>query len=88
MAMLEGPDGRAQGIDIRNKLVIIGGTGVGKSALTLRFVKGHFPEFHGTTIGASFLTQTVKVDEKYYKFEIWVSHSKTIHFTHTLKIFV
>jgi len=53
------------------KLVLLGESAVGKSSLVLRFVKGQFHEFQESTIGASFLTQTVCLDDTTVKFEIW-----------------
>ena len=53
------------------KVVLLGESAVGKSSLVLRFVKRQFSEFHETTIGAAFLTQTVQVDDTTVKFEIW-----------------
>jgi Ras-related protein Rab-5C len=53
------------------QLVLVGDTAVGKSSLVLRFVKRQFFEYQESTIGASFLTQTVKLDACNVKFEIW-----------------
>ncbi|CAG5126608.1 unnamed protein product [Candidula unifasciata] len=53
------------------KLVLLGDTGVGKSSLALRFARGQFPTHCETTIGAAFLTQTVKVQGKNIKLDIW-----------------
>lgn len=54
------------------KLVLLGESAVGKSCLVLRFVKGQFSENQESTIGAAFLTQTVRIDEQTaVKFEIW-----------------
>lgn len=62
------------------KLVLLGESAVGKSSLVLQFVKGQFDDYRESTIGAAFLTQTVKVDQPenssstnlhYIKFEIW-----------------
>ena len=59
------PNGPAAGNKIcQFKLVLLGESAVGKSSLVLRFVKGQFHEYQESTIGAAFLTQTVK-------FEIW-----------------
>ena len=54
-----------------SQLVLVGDTAVGKSSLVLRFVKRQFFEYQESTIGASFLTQTVKLDTCNVKFEIW-----------------
>lgn len=53
------------------KLVLLGDSAVGKSSLVLRFVKKQFFEFQESTIGASFLTQTVALPDCIVKFEIW-----------------
>ncbi|GIX65376.1 ras-related protein Rab-5C, putative [Babesia caballi] len=53
------------------KLVILGDTSVGKSCLVGRFVKNTFLEFQESTIGAAFMTQSVKFDDYTVKFEIW-----------------
>jgi len=54
------------------KLVLLGDAGVGKTALAVQFVKGQFNEFTESTIGASFMNQTVTLpDETLIKFQIW-----------------
>ena len=53
------------------KLVLLGESSVGKSSLVMRFVKGVFLNYQESTIGASFLTQTVSLDTGIIKFEIW-----------------
>ncbi|KLO20189.1 ras-domain-containing protein [Schizopora paradoxa] len=54
------------------KLVLLGESAVGKSSLVLQFVKQQFDEYRESTIGAAFLTQTVKVEDgSNVKFEIW-----------------
>lgn len=53
------------------KLVLLGESSVGKSSLCLQFVKGQFDDYRESTIGAAFLTQTVKVEQGFIKFEIW-----------------
>lgn len=55
----------------QQKLVLLGESGVGKSTLVIRFVKGRFVEHQESTIGAAFLTQTVCVNDVTVKFEIW-----------------
>ena len=61
----------AQQSQTQAKLVLLGDMGAGKSSLVLRFVKGQFFEHQESTIGASFMTQTVTVDDHVVKFEIW-----------------
>ena len=53
------------------KLVLLGDSAVGKSSCVSRFVKNEFIEHQQPTIGAAFLTQTVKLDDVVIKFEIW-----------------
>ena len=58
---------------VKIKLVLLGESAVGKTALALRFAEGQFCETQKPTIGASFLTKTVSPgpDDKKVKFEIW-----------------
>jgi small GTP-binding protein len=53
------------------KLVLLGDSSVGKSSLTLRFVRNQFDEHQESTIGAAFLTQTLLMSDCTAKFEIW-----------------
>lgn len=67
------------------KLVLLGESAVGKSSIVQRFVKNSFDEFRESTIGAAFLTQSIKLtkdeiinnngdincDDIIIKFEIW-----------------
>ncbi|KAL3523492.1 hypothetical protein ACH5RR_016326 [Cinchona calisaya] len=58
--------------NIRIKLVLLGDSGVGKSCIVLRFVRGQFDPTSKVTIGASFLSQTIALqDSVTVKFEIW-----------------
>ncbi|EPZ35237.1 vacuolar protein sorting-associated protein 21 [Rozella allomycis CSF55] len=56
---------------IQIKLVLLGEAAVGKSSLVLRFVNNDYQENKEPTIGAAFLTQKCKVQDKIIKFEIW-----------------
>lgn len=54
------------------KLVLLGDAGVGKSSLAQRFVANHFKPYCETTIGASFLSKILEVDEgRLIKCQIW-----------------
>ncbi|KAJ6720237.1 DRAB5-RELATED [Salix viminalis] len=54
------------------QLVLLGDSGVGKSCIVLRFVRGQFDPTSKVTIGASFLSQTIALqDSTTVKFEIW-----------------
>ncbi|KAL9265639.1 Ras-related protein [Drosera capensis] len=61
--------------DVKNlkvKLVLLGDSGVGKSCIVLRFVRGQFDPTSKVTVGASFLSQTIALqDSTTVKFEIW-----------------
>eukprot|EP00164_Ancoracysta_twista_P002042 GFYU01002690.1.p1 GENE.GFYU01002690.1~~GFYU01002690.1.p1 ORF type:complete len:204 (-),score=42.57 GFYU01002690.1:416-1027(-) len=53
------------------KVVLLGDSGVGKSSLVLRFVANHFKNYSESTIGASFLSKTIFVDDAAIKYQIW-----------------
>lgn len=53
------------------RIVVLGDYSVGKSSLTLQYVKNEFNPNEESTIGAAFLTKTVLFKENYIKFEIW-----------------
>ncbi|EFC43135.1 rab family small GTPase [Naegleria gruberi] len=53
------------------KLILLGSSSTGKTNLVLRFVRGYFSEHEESTIGAAFLTQTVPLEDRVVKFEIW-----------------
>ena len=59
-------------VDAREvKVVLLGDTGVGKSSLVLRFVTNSFKSYSESTIGASFMSKLITVDNKPIKFQIW-----------------
>lgn len=53
------------------KYIIVGDSGVGKSALLLNFTDKRFRAVHDVTIGVEFGTKTVVVDKKPVKIQIW-----------------
>ncbi|EDV25532.1 uncharacterized protein TRIADDRAFT_50216 [Trichoplax adhaerens] len=53
------------------KLCLLGDAGVGKSSLVLRFVCDTFNACSESTIGASFMSKTIEVNEQSYKYQIW-----------------
>ena len=53
------------------KVVLLGDAGVGKSSLLRRFVQDVFEEDSEPTMGAAFLSRTVKTGEKAVRFNIW-----------------
>jgi Ras-related protein Rab-5C len=56
---------------IHFKCVLLGNSGVGKSCLTLRFVRDEYSEGQETTIGAAFLTKNVFLEDANVRIEIW-----------------
>lgn len=53
------------------KVIILGESGVGKTALLHQYVNGKFIEEHKATIGADFLTKELQVDDKMVTLQIW-----------------
>eukprot|EP01114_Cavostelium_apophysatum_P020329 TRINITY_DN6787_c0_g1_i1.p1 TRINITY_DN6787_c0_g1~~TRINITY_DN6787_c0_g1_i1.p1 ORF type:complete len:1084 (-),score=265.41 TRINITY_DN6787_c0_g1_i1:21-3155(-) len=53
------------------KLVLVGNSGVGKSALLARFTRDTFDPSHRSTIGVEFATKTIEVEGKKIKLQIW-----------------
>ncbi|KAI9485283.1 MAG: ras-like GTP-binding protein RYL2 [Benjaminiella poitrasii] len=53
------------------KVVILGSTGVGKTSVALRFVKNTFSSNGTSTIGASFMTKKLTVDDCSVRLQIW-----------------
>jgi len=62
-------DGR--GPQINAKIVILGSSGVGKTALSVRYCEGSFNSQSKATIGASFLTKNVTLDNVRLKLQLW-----------------
>ncbi|XP_053552205.1 ras-related protein Rab-7a-like [Bombina bombina] len=53
------------------KLLLLGNSGVGKSALMNQYVNSRFSNHYRATIGADFLTKELRVDDKYVTVQIW-----------------
>ncbi|XP_021717668.1 ras-related protein RABF1-like [Chenopodium quinoa] len=67
-----GTEGPSDAKNLKVKLVLLGDSGVGKSCIVLRFVRGQFDPTSKVTVGASFLSQTIALqDSTTVKFEIW-----------------
>jgi len=60
-------DGKAREV----KVVLLGDTGVGKSSLVLRFVTNNFRPYSESTIGASFMSKMIVVNDTPIKYQIW-----------------
>jgi Ras-related protein Rab-5C len=56
---------------MNRKLVILGDSSVGKSCIVHRLLTNDFIEFHESTIGSSFSTQSITVNGQTVNFEIW-----------------
>ena len=57
--------------DFLFKIVLIGDSGVGKSNLLSRFTRNEFDLETKTTIGVEFATNTIVIDGKTIKAQIW-----------------
>lgn len=53
------------------KVVLLGDAGVGKSSLLRRFVQDAFGDDSEPTMGAAFLSRTIRVGDKSIHFNIW-----------------
>ncbi|KAI0361752.1 GTP-binding protein ypt5 [Trametes cingulata] len=56
---------------VQVKLVLLGEAAVGKSSIVLRFVSNEFQPNKEPTIGAAFLTQKCRLDDRVLRYEIW-----------------
>ncbi|KAF9015309.1 GTP-binding protein ypt5 [Cyathus striatus] len=56
---------------VQVKLVLLGEAAVGKSSIVLRFVSNEFQPNKEPTIGAAFLTQKCRLEDRILRYEIW-----------------
>jgi len=56
---------------IQVKLVLLGEAAVGKSSIVMRFVNNEFQNNKEPTIGAAFLTQKCRFEDRVLRYEIW-----------------
>ncbi|KAJ3439536.1 ras-related protein rab-5c [Anaeramoeba flamelloides] len=56
---------------LRFKIVLLGESGVGKTSIVLRFTANRFHETMSPTIGASFLNESIQVEETEINLQIW-----------------
>lgn len=54
-----------------HKVVIIGNSGVGKSAVIDRILRDRFDEYNVSTIGAAFSIKKIAINEKIIELQIW-----------------
>jgi GTPase SAR1 family protein len=52
------------------KVVLLGDQAVGKSSLVLRFVTNSFDKYSESTIGASFMSKVILVDNTSIKYQV------------------
>lgn len=53
------------------KIILVGDQAVGKTSLVRRFTTGKFEQQYKTTIGVDFTVQTLQLDGKIVKLQIW-----------------
>lgn len=53
------------------KILIVGGSGVGKTSILLSYSTGTIPKDPLNTIGVDFINVTVEVNKKFLEFHIW-----------------
>jgi Ras-related protein Rab-7A len=61
------------------KVIILGDSGVGKTALMNQYVNKRFSASYKATIGADFLTKEVMIDDKLVTLQIWDTAGKTCY---------
>ncbi|KAJ3561108.1 hypothetical protein NP233_g10399 [Leucocoprinus birnbaumii] len=61
----------SQDKSVQVKLVLLGEAAVGKSSVVLRFVSNEFQANKEPTIGAAFLTQKCRLEDRILRYEIW-----------------
>ena len=53
------------------KIVLVGSVGVGKTSTVLRFIKDNFKEYLETTIGASYMSKSMTIDNVCLNYNVW-----------------
>lgn len=56
---------------LARKIVLVGNSGVGKTALVLRFVQDTYRDDYPGTIGGSYLAKQITVDSVPFNLQIW-----------------
>ena len=54
-----------------HKVVIIGNSGVGKSAVIDRILRDRFDQYNVSTIGATFNIKRIAINEKIIELQLW-----------------
>lgn len=66
---------------IELKVVLLGSVGVGKTSTVLRFVKNNFKEYLETTVGASYMSKSMTVDNVSINYNVWDTGKFFCNFT-------
>ena len=53
------------------KIILIGEAGVGKTCIIQRYIEETFNKEVKTTVGVSFLSKTIEIDDQVISLEIW-----------------
>lgn len=61
----------AAALEHRVKVVIVGDSGVGKTALACRYCSGRFNDHLGATVGIDFLVKRIELDGEKLKLSVW-----------------
>jgi Ras-related protein Rab-5C len=69
--MADSASGSTADKSVQVKLVLLGEAAVGKSSVVLRFVSNEFQANKEPTIGAAFLTQKCRLEDRVLRYEIW-----------------
>ncbi|CAA7266584.1 unnamed protein product [Cyclocybe aegerita] len=69
--MADSASGSVADKSVQVKLVLLGEAAVGKSSVVLRFVSNEFQPNKEPTIGAAFLTQKCRLEDRILRYEIW-----------------
>ena len=57
--------------DLSFKMILIGDSGVGKSALSIKAARDDFQEYYNATVGFEFLSFHVKINDTIIRLQIW-----------------
>ena len=61
----------SSGTDATLKIILLGDSMVGKTSIIRRYTSNEFEEKATLTLGAGFLSKTIKMEEKTIKLKIW-----------------
>lgn len=67
----KGDDNNNNEYDLCFKIIIVGDSGVGKSCLAIKAVKGEFCQIYAPTIGLEYFDYKVKINDMIIKLQLW-----------------